>query len=383
MTRHRSIGVGAGASLAAAVALAMALAASAAHLPQGQAAPVFPGAEWDRIADPRAAGFCQAGLDAATAEVRKLATTGMVVVVGGRVLWEYGDLQTVTYLASVRKSILAMLYGRHVEQGTISLAATIADLGIDDVDGLLPAEKQATVADLLAARSGVYHEAANAACTGCGSTAGDPPGPRGSVPHGSYFLYNNWDFNALGTIFEQRTGLNIYDAFEQDLARPTRMQDFTREAQRKTVNARASVHPAYHFYLSTRDMARVGYVMLRGGEWAGKPLVPRAWVRRMVTPVTRVADMNPADLRKGPFGYGFLWWIWDRPHDAGPYAGAYTGIGAVGQFLTVLPAVDMVIAHKTRQGAAAVSRSEYLGVVDRILAARCAGAAPRASGDRR
>lgn len=372
MKQGRVTLVGRGMSLAAVTAL-LAAAVMAAAAPQTTRPPVFPGAEWERIADPRTAGYCQPGLDAATADVKKLATTGMMVVVGGRVLWEYGDLQVVTYLASVRKSILAMLYGRHVEKGTISLQASMADLGIDDVGGLLPAEKQATVEDLLASRSGVYHEAANAACTGCGSTAGDPPGPRGSVPHGTYFLYNNWDFNALGTIFEQRTGLDIYDAFEHDLARPTGMQDFSRAAQRKTANARASQHPAYHFNLSTRDMARVGYVMLRGGEWAGKPLVPRTWVRRMVTPVTRVGDMNPADMRKGPFGYGFLWWIWDRPFDAGPYAGAYTGIGAVGQFLTVLPAVDMVIAHKTRQGGASVSRSEYLGVVDRILNARCSG----------
>ena len=65
---------------------------------------------------------------------------------------------------------------------------------------------------------------------------GDPPGPRGSVPHGTYFLYNNWDFNALGTIFEKATGENIYDAFERDSAKPMQFQDFDRAQQRKTVN---------------------------------------------------------------------------------------------------------------------------------------------------
>ena len=323
--------------------------------------------------DPAAVGYCQSGLDAATAKVKALGTTGMMVVVGGRVLWDYGDLQAVSYLASVRKSILAMLYGRHVERGTIKLDATLAELKIDDIAGLLPSERQATVEDLLGSRSGIYHPAANAACTGCGSTAGDPPGPRGSVKHGTYFLYNNWDFNALGTIFEQQTGLNIYDAFESDLARPAGLQDFSRAAQRKTENARASMHPAYHFYLSTRDMARIGYVMLRNGEWAGQPLIPRSWVRRMVTPVTRVGEMNPDNLRKGPFGYSFLWWVWDGPFNQGAYKGAYSGIGAVGQFITVLPAVDMVVAHKTRPGGASVGRPEYLAVVDQIIQSRCGG----------
>ena len=239
------------------------------------------------------------------------------------------------------------------------------------MQGLLPEEKKATVADLLGARLGVYHPAANAACTGCGATMGDPPGPRGSTPHGTYFLYNNWDFNALGTIYEQATGRNIYDAFEQDFARPMQFQDFDRAQQRKTNNPRESSHPAYHFYLSTRDMARVGYVMLRGGDWNGRQIVSREWTRRITTVVTPVAEMNPASLRSGPFGYGYLWWIWDGPWNQGPYRGAYTGVGAIGQFITVLPALDMVVAHKTRQGQASVGRPEYLGLIDTIIAARC------------
>jgi CubicO group peptidase (beta-lactamase class C family) len=66
-----------------------------------------------------------------------------------------------------------------------------------------------------------------------------------------------------------------------------------------------------------------------------------------------------------------LWWIWDGAANAGPYRGAYTGIGAVGQFITVLPALDMVIAHKTRQGDASVSREQYLALVDALIAAKC------------
>jgi len=361
----------------ASLAIAFALAIPAGALPgraPAQRTQVFPGAEWARLADPKTAGYCQDRLDVATARVKALPTTGMIAIVHGRVLWEYGDLKRVSYLASVRKSILAMLYGNYVKSGRIRLDRTMADLKIDDVDGLLPAEKEATVADLLGARSGVYHEAANAACSGCGSTAGDPPGPRGSVKHGTYFLYNNWDFNVLGTIFEQETGTNIYDAFERDLATPAGLQDFDRAAQRKTENRRASIHPAYHFDLSTRDMARIGYIMLREGEWAGRQLVPRDWVQRIVTPVTRVADMNPASYREGPFGYGFLWWIWDGPFNQGPYQHAYTGIGAVGQYITVLPELDMVVAHKTepQPGGASVSRPAYLSVVDAIIAARCA-----------
>jgi CubicO group peptidase (beta-lactamase class C family) len=359
----------------AAVLIAAAL-AGAGRAAEQQARPaasaaIFPGAEWERVADPATAGYCQAGLDAATARAKQLATTAATVVVGGRVLWDYGDQQLVTYLASVRKSILAMMFGSYVASGRIRLDKTMKELNVTDVQGLLPRELEATVLDLLAARSGVYHPAANAASSAGGDTVGTPP-ERGSVAPGSYFLYNNWDFNALGTIFEQETGQDLYDAFERDLAVPMQLQDFSRAAQRKSNNPRRSMHAAYHFYLSTRDMARIGHLMLRDGVWNGRTLVPRDWTRRIVTPVTRVPDMHPAEYAKGPFGYGLLWWIWDGPANEGPYRGAYTGIGAVGQFITVLPALDMVVAHKTRPGQASVSRPEYLSLVDAIIAARCA-----------
>ena len=362
------------AAVGAAVLLLAASLSSAAWVSRHQApaaeTAVFPGAEWERIADPESVGFCQAGLDEATAHVRTLTTTGAIAIVGGRVLWEYGDLTAVSYLASVRKSILAMLYGKYVDSGQIDLGATLKELSINDHQGLLDSELEATVYDLLTARSGVYHPAANAASTAGGSNVGEAP-ERGTVPHGTYFLYNNWDFNALGTIFEQETGLGIYDVFERDLAEPLGMREFDRDRHRRNGNANRSQHLAYHFHLSTRDMARIGYLMLREGTWDGREVIAPEWARRIVQPITPVAKMNPSSYRQGPFGYGMLWWIWDGPWNDGVYRGAYTGIGAIGQYITVLPALDMVVVHKTRQGQEAVSRSDYLGIVDRLGAARC------------
>ena len=47
------------------------------------------------------------------------------------------------------------------------------------------------------------------------------------------------------------------------------------------------------------------------------------------------------------FGYGYMWWVWGGPTAVGAYRGAYTARGAFGQFITVLPELDLVIAHKT------------------------------------
>ncbi len=122
---------------------------------------VYPAASWERIADPAAAGFSAEALDAIHPYVDGINTTAVMAVVGGRVLFEHGPVDEISYLASVRKSILAMLYGRYVEDGTIDLDLTLEDLGMDDVQGLMPIEKQARVLDLVTARSGVYHPASN------------------------------------------------------------------------------------------------------------------------------------------------------------------------------------------------------------------------------
>jgi len=336
----------------------------------------YPAADWERIAQPECAGWSPAGLDQVTQKLSTMATTAMMVVTGGRVLFEYGDLEAVSYLASVRKSILSMLYGIYVERGTIDLDETLAQIGIDDVAGLTDAEKQATVRHLLMAKSGVYHEASNA-----GDDLASAPA-RGSQRPGAYYLYSNWDFNALGTIFELKTGRDIYDALDEHLVRPLGMQDFDRSTHRRTGNANRSVHLAYHINLSTRDMARIGYVMLRRGEWNGHRIVPRAWVSESTRPHTRVHQMNPERRRSGAFGYGYLWWVFDRPDQDPVFNGAYTGLGAVGQHILVVPALDLVVVHKTRPGRpdnASVSHGQFLEVIDLLLKARCAGSCAAAS----
>ncbi len=315
--------------------------------------------------------------------LQSIDTTGMVVIAGGRTLFEYGDVTRLSYLASVRKSILAMLYGKYVENGTIPLKRTLRELELSDVGGLSAQEIEATVEDLLTARSGVYHPASN----GGDDTASAPP--RDSQRHGTYFLYNNWDFNAAGAVFEKLTGREIYDALESDLARPIGMQDFDRAAQQKSGDATRSLHLAYHVFLSTRDMARVGLLMARGGAWNGQQVVSREWVRRISSLVTPINEMNPPSHRAlgtgRRWGYGYLWWVWDAPNSPGPFQGAYTGMGAGGQYITVLPDLDLVVAHKTdtrdlsphgpAERRRAVSLAEYDTALRMLISARCPGSA--------
>ena len=50
-------------------------------------------------------------------------------------------------------------------------------------------------------------------------------GTAPNVP-GTVWAYNNWDYNALTTIFEQSTGLRVAQAFLKGIAHPLAMQDY-------------------------------------------------------------------------------------------------------------------------------------------------------------
>ena len=169
--------------------------------------------------------------------------------------------------------------------------------------------------------------------------------------HGTYFLYNNWDFNALGAILERETGRSIYELFSTTSRRPSGCRTGRRTgAHADTVrnDTGLSAFPAQHFVLSTRDMARLGYLMLRQGRWNGRQVIPKEWVERstrLVTPASEVARTSP--FIPG-LGYGYLWWVFDpADHKGTALDGAYTASGAFGQYITVMPRLDMVVAHKT------------------------------------
>jgi len=352
------------------------LLATAASIGAQPAPATFPGATWQRVDDPTRIGWSKTGLDSVQSMISRMNSSAMVVVEHGRIVYSYGDVAAQSYLASVRKSVLSMLYGIEVARHHIDTSKSLAQLGIDDVGGLLPNERQATIQDLLEARSGVYHIASYP-----GDFLSEAP-PRGSQKHGSYQLYSNWDFNVLGTIFEQETKRNIYDALQADLAGPIQMQDFRRDLQKKEGDSTRSIHPAYPIFLTTRDMARIGLLMLNHGAWKGKQIVPREWVAKSTSVITPASQLNPSVIRRGRTGYGYLWWVLDGPWNSGPYEGAYSGFGAIGQYITVIPKLDIVVAHKTiprPPNYPSVSEGQYFALLDRVIAART-GAMPRPKG---
>lgn len=239
---------------------------------------------------------------------------------------------------SMRKSYLAALIGIEVANGVIDLGATLEYLGIDDNEGLSVVERKATVYDLLTARSGIYHPAGYET-----EWMRMIKEKRHSHAPGTFWCYNNWDFNALGTIYANATGHSVAEGFRRHLAEPLGMQDFALSGEAPDAwleTFTESRHPAYPFRLSSRDLHRFLQLYLQDGVWEGRQLLPEGW--------TRLCTLRNSE--SGTHGaYGYMWWLEREgcglPHVVLP-KGAYFALGAGGHYGMVLPSHRAIVIHR-------------------------------------
>lgn len=324
----------------------------------------YPGKAWEVVASPEELGLSKVKLEKAKAFSKTLDTDAVMVIVGGKVAYQWGDVDKKINTHSVRKSVISAVYGKYVLDGTINMDATLADLRIDDVEGLSKEEKKATVRDLLKSRSGVYHPALYETAA---MKRRKPE--RHSHKAGTFWYYNNWDFNALGTIFEQLTKKSFFNAFYEDIARPTGMQDY-KPSDGNDFSGKASMHNAYPFHVTARDLARFGWLMLNDGRWDGVQIIDSAWVKESTHSYSKTTNKR--------LGYGYLWWIADdRTNDAPEVRtkvpdGSFSARGAKGQYLWVIPEYNMVIVHRVNSDirGRSVSGADWYTLQEMILDAR-------------
>lgn len=85
-------------------------------------------------------------------------------------------------------------------------------------------------------------------------------------------------------------------------------------------------------WISSRDLARVGYLFLRNGRWGDRQLISERWIRMATSP----GDVNPV--------YGYMWWL--NPGQKqwpGVPASAYSMQGAGSNVCFVDPEHDLVV----------------------------------------
>ncbi len=315
---------------------------------------------WPCWAAPEQAGWSAEGLARARDYGETISTDAVMVVTGGRVVCAWGDVAGRYNVHSIRKSLLSALIGIHEEAGRIDLEATIGSLGVDDRQGLTEKEKLATVLDLLTARSGIYHP------SGYESPWMISIKPaRGSAGPGTTWCYNNWDFNALGSIFRNLARADIHADFAERIGAPCGMEDFRPAIDGAYVPLGGSEHPAYPFRMSARDLARFGELFLRQGRVGAREVVPAHWVALSTQPVSHAGTAG---------AYGYMWWV-ERSgilfRNAIVPPGTYAALGAGGHSVTVIPARDTVIVHRvdTDQQGRFVSGGRWGRLLRLILAA--------------
>lgn len=273
----------------------------------------------------------------------------MLILVDGAVIFEWGNTKEKHLVHSIRKALLNSLYGIKIEEGIIDTTQNLLSLGIDDIPNpLTENEKQARIADLLKSRSGVYH---HAAAVSEGMLRGMPQ--RGSYQANEVYYYNNWDFNVLGAILEEKTGESIYKLFENRIAKPLGMLDFKGdftsvnmdddEAQIPQTDGfysfekSKSKYPAYHFRLSARDLALYGLLYLNKGKWKGKQLISEEWIEKSTTPYSLYNE-------KYGLAYGMLWNVLTETETRKSRSFYHTGVGI--HMLGIYPASKLVLVHR-------------------------------------
>ncbi|MCA9905450.1 MAG: serine hydrolase [Anaerolineae bacterium] len=145
--------------------------------------------------------------------------------------------------------------------------------------------------------------------------------PMASMP-GSQWGYCNTNFFLVSAILEAATGQSMLELAQANLFKPLGISDVSWAVTPTGGNTGDA-----GLQLTLRDWARFGYLYLHGGEWDGAQVVPADWVTDSVT--SQIAT---------PFGvgYGYGWWIFEG-------MGAMA-LGAGGQYLFVMPGLDLVLA---------------------------------------
>jgi len=299
-------------------------------------------------AEPVEHGFSAARLDTLRHHLVESGSSSLMIVVDGEIIFEYGDVDRPHVIHSMRKALLNSLIGIAVTEGKIDTSSTLAELGIDDVHPLTEAEKQARVADVLKSRSGVY---VPAAATSEGMLQGKPE--RGSHAPGTHYYYNNWDFNVAGHILEEAMDTSLFSVFHERIAQPLGMQGFTGEyvdidgeSDVDTIPHTSGVYqyelskskyPAYHFRMSTRDLARYGQLYLNKGRWDDEQLIDPSWIE---------ASTRPYSLYNPGYGiaYGMLWYVLVPNENRATKSFYHTGVGV--HMLGVYPTSKLVLVHR-------------------------------------
>jgi CubicO group peptidase (beta-lactamase class C family) len=145
---------------------------------------------------------------------------------------------------------------------------------------------------------------------------------------GETYVYNTGGSHVLGVIVAAAAGKPLEEYAGEVLFAPLgiRPGGWMRSPQDE-VSAGSGLE------LTARDMAKLGLLYLRGGEWNGQPVITPEYAQQATT------WQSAGDSTGGWANYGYQWWVTST--NAG-YP-AYFALGYGGQHIFVVPALDLIV----------------------------------------
>jgi CubicO group peptidase (beta-lactamase class C family) len=169
-------------------------------------------------------------------------------------------------------------------------------------------------------------------------------------PPGEVFAYSNPLSHLLSVILTEQTGRPLLDLAQERLFGPL---GFKPSIWPKDAKGYYGGHGGLH--LTSRQMARFGFLYLNQGRWEEKQVIPAQWVR----------VSTQAQVKAGPdYDYGFQWWV--RPVNGCP---SYRAWGHGGQFIVVVPDLDLVVVVTSATELTGRSSGHYSPLFDIIARA--------------
>jgi CubicO group peptidase (beta-lactamase class C family) len=150
-----------------------------------------------------------------------------------------------------------------------------------------------------------------------------------------------WDycdpaFAHLGLAFREITGQELAPFMAERVFRPIGIESLTWDTLgQEGVGIGSHTTPYSGAHVSARELARIGYLMLRQGMWAGRALIPPWWI-----------DLSTRTSQAANGRYGLTWWV-NTQGTLWPAAtrDAFSALGYNTNLCTVIPALDLVIVR--------------------------------------
>ena len=292
---------------------------------------------------------------------------GLVVVRRGYVvLEEYANGSSATdvhTMQSVTKSVTSLLMGIAIDQKKIpGVGSKALDFFPEytDIRNVDDRKRAVTLASLLTMRSGInFYEDPypGSPLQQLNDSRGDWlrmvfDQPMNAAPN-ELWQYNSGGVISLGGVIYNTTGIVADEFARQYLFEPIGV----RVATWYKGNPNGLPHLGGGLNLRASDLARIGYLVLRKGKWEDKQIVSESWLRESTAHHVR----NPRTFGSHPLDYGYLWWLLplNNVSSNGWETDIITASGARGQWLFVVPSLDLVVAA-TSNGAG------YQGYIDPV-----------------